>query len=105
VENKDWVETTQIHNDEWGCKCRCCIYWRRHIHRVGANKDRIISKKLKDIKHWKEKSNTWNWLCEKANQELLSSQATTRLVRRQLKELKAKMSKKKTMSIFSWPFG
>jgi len=29
---------------EYGCRCECCIYWRRHIHRVAGNRDREVKK-------------------------------------------------------------
>lgn len=25
---------------DYDCICDCCIYWRRHIHRVAANRDK-----------------------------------------------------------------
>lgn len=29
---------------EYGCRCECCVYWRRHTHRVAGNRDREARK-------------------------------------------------------------
>ncbi len=106
VENNPCNEIS-IPKGQTNCRCECCVYWRRHVQRIGRNKDRVISKLTKKNKLLGEKICGWKWSDEKLGRKLKGSEATTRLVRKELKKSKDKLKKlqgKFTCSIFSWPF-
>lgn len=35
------------------CRCECCVYWRRHVHRVAANGERRGASWRKQAEKWK----------------------------------------------------
>lgn len=87
------------------CRCECCIYWRRHVHRVASNRERITSKALKELE-W-TKSKLYN-----SKYETMSTMATCddkiktiRMLRMKIGDLKMEILNMKKPSILKRIFG
>lgn len=79
--------------NESSCRCNCCIYWRRHVHRVAANRDSKTGRANVQIKWLKGE------LAELKLRRSCSSYANRRLLEEN------KKLKQKKRSIFNRLFG
>ena len=65
---------------EFNCRCACCVYWRRHVHRVAANKDKEISKLIRDKVRLNDEVIYWKWHHDKMQKELSDKEKTIKML-------------------------
>lgn len=87
----------------FNCRCDCCVYWRRHSHRLAANRERATSK-VKDVLNWtKDKL----WRAEQSLEDIKNkrrnNERTIRLLRAEMAGLKAEnRDLNKRLAKFNW---
>ena len=70
------------------CKCECCIYWRRHIHRVVLNKDGAIKILNRDKRRLESEKQNFRYRCNYIGTIVADKQKTINMLRQENRKLK-----------------